>query len=130
MKRILIADDSPATRALVAAALADSAGLQVESAPSGVEAIKLLTTAEFDLLLADVNMPDINGLELLRFIKTRDHFRHIPVCIISTESAESARRHGLTQGADDYLAKPFTPAQLRQIIDKHLSGEVPVVSGH
>ena len=117
-KRILIADDSPASRSLVAAALADVSGVEIARVSSGIEAIKLLTTTTFDLILTDVNMPDINGLELLRFIKTSERLRVIPVLLISTDVAAEDRAHAFSLGADDYLTKPFTTEQLRQAISR------------
>lgn len=120
MKRILVADDSIATRALVAAALTDK-NFQVERVSTGIEAIKLLTTTSIDLVLTDIHMPEINGLELVRFIKSDERLRSIPVIIISTEAAEDDRRRALALGADDYLPKPFTSQQLQHLISKHLS---------
>lgn len=120
MKRILVADDSLATRALVAAALADLKDIQVERVATGIDAIKLLSTSEIDLVLTDIHMPEINGLELVRFIKSDQRLRSIPVIIISTEAAEDDRRRALSLGADDYLPKPFTAQQLQHTIKKHL----------
>jgi two-component system, chemotaxis family, chemotaxis protein CheY len=120
MKRILVADDSPATRALVAAALADLPDVQVERAQTGVEAIKALSTTAIDLVLTDIHMPEINGLELVRFIKSEERLRAIPVIVISTEAAEDDRKRALALGADDYLPKPFTAHGLRYTINKHL----------
>jgi two-component system chemotaxis response regulator CheY len=121
MKRILVADDSPATRALVAAALSDLQDVQVERASTGVEAIKLISTTAIDLVITDIHMPEINGLELVRFIKSDQRLRSITVIVISTEAAADDRQRALTFGADDYLAKPFTVSQLRHTINKHLS---------
>ncbi len=122
-KRILIADDSPASRSLVAAALADMPGVEIARVSSGVEAMKLIATTSFDLVLTDVNMPDINGLELLRFIKTTEHLRTTPVLLISTDVAQQDRARALSLGADDYLTKPFTTEQLRQAISRLLNRE-------
>jgi two-component system, chemotaxis family, chemotaxis protein CheY len=118
MKRILVADDSTATRALIAAALADLENVQVERVSSGIEALKLLSTTEIDMVLTDIHMPEINGLELVRFIKSDDRLRSIPVIVISTEAAEDERRRALALGADDYLHKPFTAQQLQHTINK------------
>ena len=122
-KRILIADDSPASRSLVAAALADVSGVEIARVSSGIEAMKLLTTTSFDLVLTDVNMPDINGLELLRFIKASERLRVIPVLLISTDVADEDRAHAFALGADDYLTKPFTTEQLRQAISRLVNSE-------
>jgi two-component system chemotaxis response regulator CheY len=120
MKRILVADDSVATRALIAAALAELENVQVERVSSGIEALKMLSTTQIDLVLTDVHMPEINGLELVRFIKADERLRAIPVIVISTEAAEGDRQRALSQGADDYLPKPFTATQLQHTISKHL----------
>ena len=121
-KRILVADDSTASRSLVAAAFAEVAGVEIARASSGVEAMKLLATASFDLVLTDVNMPDINGLELLRFIKTSERLRATPVLLISTGVATEDRTRALSLGADGYLTKPFTAEELRQAISRLLGG--------
>jgi two-component system chemotaxis response regulator CheY len=120
MKRILVADDSIATRSLVSAALAEFKNLQVERVPTGIEAIKMLRTTSIDLVLTDIHMPEINGLELVRFIKSDERLRAIPVIVISTEAAEDDRKRALSLGADDYLPKPFTSTQLQHIISKYL----------
>jgi two-component system, chemotaxis family, chemotaxis protein CheY len=118
MKRILVADDSTATRALIAAALADLQNVRVERVSTGIEALKLLSTIEIDLVLTDIHMPEINGLELVRFIKSDERLRSIPVIVISTEATEDDRRRALALGADDYLPKPFTAQQLQHTINK------------
>jgi two-component system chemotaxis response regulator CheY len=120
MKRILVVDDSSAARALVAAVLTEAPDLQVERVSTGLEAIKLLSTTQIDLVLTDIHMPEINGLELIRFIKETEHLRGIPIVIVSTEAAEQDRLRALSLGAQDYLAKPFTAEQLRRVINKHL----------
>src|SRR5437868_14698494 len=122
MKRILVADDSTATRALIVSALLDLKDVQVERVSTGIEAIKLLSTTPIDLVLTDIHMPEINGLELVRFIKSDQRLRSIPVIIISTEAAEDDRKRALALGADDYLPKPFTAHQLRHTINKVLIG--------
>ena len=121
MKRILIVDDSPATRALAAAALTGLQNLEIERVASGVEAVQLLTTTEISLVLTNVNMPDINGLELIRFIKSNSRFQKIPVIVMSTDAEPSMREQGFAIGADDYVAKPFTAEHIRQVINKYLS---------
>jgi two-component system chemotaxis response regulator CheY len=120
MKRILIADDSSAARSLVAAELSEVTNIEIERASSGLEAIKLLKTTEIHLVVTDVHMPEINGLELVRFIKADASLKSIPVIVMSTEADEADRLRGLSLGADDYLAKPFTAEELRRLINKYL----------
>ena len=109
-----------ATRALVAAALKELKDVQVERVSTGIEAIKMLSTTEIDLVLTDIHMPEINGLELVRFIKSDERLRNIPVIVISTEAADDDRTRALNLGANDYLPKPFTSSQLQHIISRHL----------
>jgi CheY-like chemotaxis protein len=122
MKRILVADDSPGTRLLIAAALNGLGDIAVERASSGLEALKILTTMQVDLVLTDVHMPELNGLELLRLIKRNERISNTPVVIMSTEAEDADRERGVAGGADDFLPKPFTADQLRNLIEKHLSG--------
>jgi CheY-like chemotaxis protein len=123
MKRILVADDSHATRSLVAAALNGLENVEVERVSSGVEALKLVSTSEIDLILTDVHMPEINGIELIRIIKSNQKMRDTPVVIMSTEAEMADRDRGMSSGADDFLAKPFTVDQLCGVIRKHLGVE-------
>jgi two-component system chemotaxis response regulator CheY len=94
----------------------------VSEAESGFEALRLLPRARYDLILTDINMPDINGLELVSFIKRNESYRSIPLVIISTEGSERDREKGLELGADAYLVKPFDPSELRRIAQALLEG--------
>jgi two-component system chemotaxis response regulator CheY len=108
MQRVLIIDDSSATRAYVRAALEEMADMQVTEAASGFDALRILPRERFDLLLVDINMPNINGLELISFIRRSETHRDTPLLIISTEASERDRERAMTLGANGYLAKPFT----------------------
>ena len=120
MKRILVVDDSSATRALIAASLSNDAEIEITRVSSGLEALKQLRAAPVDLVLTDVHMPEIDGLELLRFIKADASLRHIPVIVISTEPLDEQTRQRLSLAPGAYLAKPFTTDQLRHIINTRL----------
>ena len=120
MKTVLIVDDTSVTMSLIRAAIEDIEGLDIEEAHSGFEALKVLPRQSFDIILVDINMPDINGLELLNFIKTNEHYKTIPVIIISTESSEEDRKKGISLGAAGYLTKPFSPEDLQETVKKHL----------
>jgi CheY-like chemotaxis protein len=122
MKRILVADDSPATRSLVAAALLGMETVEIQRVSTGLEALKVLTESTIDLVLTDVHMPEINGIELVRMIKQGGRTRETPVVVMSTESSDADRDRSIASGADDFLAKPFTAMELRAILDKHLNG--------
>jgi two-component system chemotaxis response regulator CheY len=114
--RILIVEDSPTMRALLASALEELEGsVKISEAESGFEALRVLPRERWDLIVTDVNMPDINGLELVSFAKGNEAYRHVPLIIVSTEGSERDRAKGLELGADAYLVKPFEPADLREI---------------
>jgi CheY-like chemotaxis protein len=121
MKRILVADDSPATRSLVAAALLGMETVEIQRVSTGLEALKVLTESQIDLVLTDVHMPEINGIELVRMIKQGGRTRETPVVMMSTESSDADRDRSIASGADDFLAKPFTAMELRAVLDKHLN---------
>ncbi len=80
----------------------------------------MLPQKTFDIILTDINMPDINGLELLSFLKNHPNYCEIPVVIISTEKTDQDRKRGLALGADDYVTKPFRPEDLQSIIRRLL----------
>jgi two-component system chemotaxis response regulator CheY len=116
VRRILIVEDSSATRALLSSALEGLPGpVKIVEAESGFEALRALPRQRFDLILTDINMPDINGLELVSFVKTDPRYRSIPLVIVSTEGSERDRDKGLRLGADAYVVKPFQPEALRQL---------------
>ena len=122
MKRILIVEDSPTMRALLNSALEDlEVPVKITEASSGFEALRCLPREPFDLIVTDINMPDINGLELVSFAKSNDAYRSIPLIIVSTEKTERDRERGLELGADAYLVKPFEPENLREVVVSLLS---------
>jgi two-component system chemotaxis response regulator CheY len=116
LPRILIVEDSPTMRALLASALEDLEGpVKITEADSGFEALRVLPRERWDLIVTDVNMPDINGLELVSFAKRNAAYAHVPLIIVSTEGSERDRDKGLELGADAYLVKPFEPSELREV---------------
>jgi two-component system chemotaxis response regulator CheY len=108
MQRVLIIDDSSATRAYIRAALEAEEDMEVTEATSGFDALRILPRSRFDLLLVDINMPNINGLELISFIRRSETHRETPLMIISTEASERDKSRAFQLGANAYLAKPFT----------------------
>ena len=120
MKTALVVEDSPTMRGIIVSSLAMFPDVQPIEVTNGFEALKILPQQSFDIILTDINMPDINGLELLSFLKNHPQYRTIPVVIISTEKSDADRKRGLALGADDYLTKPFTPQDLQFIIKRLL----------
>jgi two-component system chemotaxis response regulator CheY len=117
VQRILIVEDSATMRAMLTTALEGLAEpVKIVEAESGFEALRQLPRDGFDLIVTDINMPDINGLELVSFVKGNPAFRAIPLLIISTESSERDRARGVDLGADAYLVKPFEAAEFREMV--------------
>jgi len=120
VKKILIAEDSPAMRSLVVSTIEELDGYEIIEAANGFEALRLLPRENVDLVITDINMPDINGLELIRYIRNNDNYGTIPLFIISTESSEKDLAKGLALGANEYLIKPFEPVELQKLLKKYL----------
>ena len=102
-------------RAFVRAALASSTALgelEVAEAQSGFDALRLLPRGAWDLVITDINMPDINGLEVISFIRKSEAHKDTPILIISTASSGRDRERGMSLGASGYLVKPFTEQAL------------------
>lgn len=117
MKSILIVEDSATTRSLIRAVIEEMGeDFFTHEASTGFEALKMLPQERFDLIITDINMPDINGLELTNFIKTSSQYKHIPVIIITTESSDEDKKKGLGLGAKAYITKPFKYDELQDII--------------
>jgi two-component system chemotaxis response regulator CheY len=93
----------------------ESYDLEIVEASSGFEALKSLPHHKFDAILTDINMPDINGLELVSFLKNHPVYRAIPIMVISTETSEGDRKRARDLGAEEYLVKPF---QSGELVDK------------
>ncbi|MBN2194335.1 MAG: response regulator [Polyangiaceae bacterium] len=125
MLRVLVVEDSVSVRAFVRNALeaeeSDLGEIEVVEAASGFDALRLLPRGPYDLVITDVNMPHINGLELVQFIRGSDQHRDTPVLLISTSSSERDRERGLALGANAYLPKPFSPESLRAEAARHLA---------
>ncbi len=115
-------------RAFVRAALETGDVAVVEEAETGFEALRVLATRAFDVVIIDVNMPDINGLELLSFIKKSPRQQGARKILISTQAGGADSERGLGLGADAFLEKPFSVEQIRQLV-ADLIAPVGEVSG-
>ncbi len=118
--KVLVVEDNNAMRSLIVAALEEHLDVDPYEAENGFSALKLLPEEEFGLILTDINMPDINGLELITFLRQHPAYKDVPIIIISTESGEEDRRRGLQLGSNGYLVKPFTDGELVNLVQQHL----------
>lgn len=109
MAEILVVDDSKVMREMVVACLRAQEGLEFEHAASGLEAIEKLSLKPFDLLILDLNMPDIGGVEVVEFVRGQDTLRELPILIVTTRGDEASRARVLAAGASRFMTKPFKP---------------------
>jgi signal transduction histidine kinase/DNA-binding response OmpR family regulator/serine phosphatase RsbU (regulator of sigma subunit) len=117
--RILIADDNADMRRYLRRVLSDR--WLVDTVPEGESALRRLEAADYDLLISDVMMPGLNGLELVQAVRRDPDTRDLPVILLSARAGETASLEGLEMGADDYLEKPFTAAELRGRVESRLA---------
>jgi two-component system chemotaxis response regulator CheY len=115
-KKVLVVEDSTTMRSLIASTVEELPGFTVIAVGNGFEALKILPSQPFDLIITDINMPDINGLEIVNFVKNHPNYRTIPLIIVSTEQSEEDIKKGLALGASAYVTKPFNPDELRKTV--------------
>jgi len=118
VKTILVVEDSSTTRALIRAVIDELGDFETVEASSGFEALKMLPQQEYDLIITDINMPDINGLELINFVRSNARYSHVPIVIVSTERSEEDKKRGMALGATAYVTKPFKSLELQEAIQK------------
>ncbi len=120
MKNVLIVEDSKAIRSMIRVSIEEVGEFFAVEANNGFEALKTLPTRPFDLIITDINMPDINGLELIGFVKSNPSYRDIPLIIVSTEKTEADKKRGMALGAAGYVVKPFKKEDLIAVVKKAL----------
>ena len=123
MKNVLVVEDSKAIRSMIRVSLEEAGGFFAVEAGNGFEALKTLPTRRFDLIITDINMPDINGLELIGYVKSNPTYRDIPLIIVSTEKTEEDKKRGITLGAAGYVVKPFRKEELMDMVTKVLGAK-------
>jgi two-component system, chemotaxis family, chemotaxis protein CheY len=116
-KKILIIDDSAVFRKVVSMNL-KHAGYEVIEAVDGVDALGKLSSAKPNLIVCDVNMPNMDGLSFVTKVRADEENRFIPIIMLTTESQEEKKRKGMEAGAKAWLVKPFAPEQLLSAISK------------
>ncbi len=117
-KKVLVVEDSESMRSLIASTIEELKDCETVEASSGFEALKVLPGGGFDLIITDINMPDINGLEVISFVRKNDQYKEIPLIIVTTEKGEKDREKGLALGAQEYVIKPFDPENLKSVVQR------------
>ena len=108
MPEILVVDDSKVMREMIVACLRALPGASFTQAASGLEAIERLSLKRVDIVLLDLNMPDIGGIEVLEFVRGQDKLRSLPIIIVTTRGDEVSRTRAMEAGASRFMTKPFT----------------------
>ena len=117
MKKILAVDDSRSLSNMVAFSLR-STGYQVTEAEDGVEGLALAKQEQFDLVLTDQNMPNMDGLTLIGQLRTLPSYAKTPILKLTTESSDEMKSKGRAAGANGWLIKPFDPQRLLDVVKK------------
>jgi two-component system, chemotaxis family, chemotaxis protein CheY len=125
MDTILVVDDSPTIRRMVRVALGALDGVTFSEAGSGLRAIEMLGMEPVQMVVLDLNMPDMHGLEVIHFLRSHARYRDLPVIVLTTRGDETSRQAALDAGASAYLTKPFLPsallASVRELLDARVS---------
>ena len=122
MPNILVVEDSPTMRQLISFAMKRIPNACVIEATDGVDALKKLSSDKIDLILADINMPVMDGLKLVSLVRGNPSFKDIPIIMVTTEGAEEDRKRAIAIGANAYLPKPIQTQELLKLVTTFLSG--------
>jgi two-component system chemotaxis response regulator CheY len=116
-KTILSVDDSSSIRQMVAFTL-KSAGYEIIEAADGQEGLDKAKTKTVDLVLTDQNMPRMDGLTLIKTLRTMPSYKNVPILMLTTESSDAMKTQGKSVGATGWIVKPFDPAKLLEVVKK------------
>lgn len=119
---VLLVEDSRAVRDFVSSILESAGDYEVHEVDNGFEALRALPRAEYVLIVTDVNMPDVNGIELTRFVRQHAKFAETPVIVISTDASHPDTERAMVAGANAFLAKPFTAEQFLETLRRVQGG--------
>jgi two-component system, chemotaxis family, chemotaxis protein CheY len=128
MSTVLIVDDSPTIRRMVRVSLQGLPALTFIEARTGLEAIETLVVNPADLIVLDLNMPDMHGLDVLKFVRGQASFATLPVVVLTTRGDEASRQAALAAGATLFLTKPFSPGALARDVRALLGADEKPIS--
>lgn len=116
-KQILVVDDSESIREVVSFTL-ENEGYDVKVGNDGTDALKYLDGSPIDLVITDLHMPEMDGISLIKEIRAKDEYKHIPILFLTTESQASKKKEAKDAGATGWIIKPFVPAKLLAALKK------------
>ncbi|KJY81826.1 histidine kinase [Vibrio galatheae] len=117
MTKILAVDDSVSIRQMVSHTLRD-AGYDVETANDGRDALNKVSACKFDVVISDVNMPNMGGFELVKALREKPQYKFIPILMLTTETSTDKKQQGKSAGATGWLVKPFNPDTLLKTLKR------------
>lgn len=120
MPNILVAEDSPTMRQLISFAMKRINDTKVIEATDGVDALKKLSSEKIDIILADINMPVMDGLKLVSLVRNNPMYKNIPIIIITTEGAREDKERAMSIGANAYLTKPIQTLELIKLVNSFI----------
>ncbi len=118
-KTILTADDSASMRQMVTFTL-KGAGYEVVEAVDGKDGLSMISQSKVDMIITDLNMPNMDGIEMIRNVRTMPQYKFIPIILLTTESQDGKKKEGKAAGATGWITKPFKPEQLLAVVKKVL----------
>ena len=121
MRTVLAADDSATMRQMISFCL-KKAGYQVQEAVDGVDALARLKTQQADLVITDLHMPNLDGIQLIKQIRALPSYRFTPILMLTTDASSARKAEGQAAGATGWIVKPFEPEQLLKVIKRVLPG--------
>ncbi|KAF0189452.1 MAG: two-component system chemotaxis family response regulator [Desulfobulbaceae bacterium] len=118
-KKIMTVDDSASVRQMVSFTL-KGAGYEVMEGCDGKDALAKLSAGKVDMVITDLNMPNMNGIELIKALRANPAYKFVPIVLLTTESQDTKKQEGKAAGATGWIVKPFKPEQLLSVIKKVL----------
>jgi two-component system chemotaxis response regulator CheY len=119
-KNVLIVDDSPTVRKFVSVSLSMQ-GFNVMTACDGMDALEKLPQKKFDLVITDLNMPNMDGFELIKALRENPEYKELPVVILTSLGDEANKEQGAKLGVDSYVVKPFSLEKIQYEVSKYIS---------
>jgi len=114
---VLIVDDSASMRQLIAFTIKD-AGYDVLLAENGKDALEKMSRTKIDMVITDLNMPEMDGIAFIREVRGKTDYKFVPIVMLTTESQEAKKQEGRAAGASGWIVKPFSPSQLMDVVKK------------
>ncbi len=111
MYNVLVVDDSPSMRSMISLTL-DQAGYKTQETNDGVEALAVAKSNRFDLIITDINMPEMDGIQLIKELRCVEQYKFTPILVLTTESGNNMKMKGKEAGATGWIVKPFDPGKL------------------